>query len=140
MSAHIEYVIFDEALRDRLVSFIAGLDLECAVREDPIAGYVVRIADDLPEEVEEAIEDEYEVLMTLQQEMVESAAGSEERTAMAVEVALADGRQISISLPPAFARRLHEHFSIDEIRQLVASIAQEAVDPRTGPLCGRASA
>lgn len=140
MSAYTEYVIFDEALRDRLVRFIAGLNLECAVRPDRIAGYVVRIADDLPEAVEEAIEDEYEILMTLQQEMVESAAGSEERTAMAVEVALADGRQLSISLPAVFARRLHEHFSIDEIRELVASIAREAVDPRAGPPCCRASA
>lgn len=136
MSAYTEYVIFDEALRDRLVRFLADLHIESVVYPDRMAGFVVRIADDLPDETLAVIEAEYESLMTLQQDMVE-AADEDERTVMAVAVELADGQQLSIRLPAVYARRLHLHFDIDEIRELVATIAQEAVDPQTGPLCCR---
>ena len=134
-----EYILFDEGLRDQFVRFVTCHGLKCDVRPDRIAGYVIHVPDDLSEDTEDALEDEYEALMTLQQEMVESAEESIERTVMAVGVLLTDGRELSICLPAAYARRLHEHFTIDEIRDLVTTIAQGAVDPQAGPLCCRVS-
>lgn len=132
-----EYVLFDEGLRDRFVAFIRTRDLNCEVRHDAIAGYVVRVQDDLPENIEDALEEEYDTLMEMQQDMVESAEGSDDRALMAVEIELTDGQQLSISLPAVYARRLYENFTIDEIRGLVTIIAQEAINPQTGPLCCR---
>lgn len=132
-----EYILFDETLRDRFADFIRARGLSCEIRPDPIAGYVILVPDDLPEETEDALEEEYDALMLQQQEMVESDAGSADRTLMAVDVELADGRQLSIGLPAAYARRLHEHFEVDEIRELVAAIAEGVADPQSGPLCCR---
>ncbi|MDX9995980.1 MAG: hypothetical protein RBS28_11715 [Rhodocyclaceae bacterium] len=132
-----EYILFDESLRDRFTDHVRELGLSCEVRPDPIAGYVISVPDDLPEESEDALEEEYDALMLQQQEMVESDAGSADRTLMAVEVELADGRQLSVGLPAAYARRLHEHFTVDEIRALVAAIAEGVANPQSGPLCCR---
>lgn len=134
-----EYVLFDEALRDRFVQFVQAKNLNCEMRADAVAGYVIQVPDDLPEDIEDALEEEYDTLMEQQQDMVESAEGSVDRTLMAVEAVLADGRQLSICLPAVYARRLYEHFSLDEIRDLVTTIAQEAVEPQSGSMCCRAS-
>lgn len=77
--------------------------------------------------------------MEQQQEMVESAEESVDHTLMAVEIELADGQSRRICLPAQYARRLYEHFTIDEIRDLVTTIAQDAVDPQTGSMCCRVS-
>lgn len=132
-----EYIVFDEDLRDRFVDFIRARNLACEVRPDPIAGYAVRVPDDLAEDVEDELEEEYDALMGLQQDLVEQGDGSDDRSVMAVDVELADGRQLSISVPAVYARRLHENFAIDEIRDLVRTIAEGALDPQTGPLCCR---
>lgn len=132
-----EYILFDETLRDRFIERVAAHGLTCDVEADRIAGYVITLPDDLPEDVEEALEEDYEALMNEQQDLVENAEEGSDRTVMAVEVALDDGRQVSVCLPAAYARRLHEHFEVDEIRALVAAIAQEVLHPRDGPLCCR---
>lgn len=134
-----EYVLFDETLRDRFVQFVRAQNLSCEVRVDAVAGYVVQVPDGLPEDIEDAIEENYDILMEQQQDMVESAEGSVDRTLMAVEVELADGQSRHICLPALYARRLYEHFTIDEIRDLVTTIAQDAVDPQTGAICCRVS-
>lgn len=132
-----EYILFDEDLRDRFVDFIGTHNLTCDVRPDAIAGYVLRVQDDLPDDLEAILEEEYDALMEEQQDMVESADGSDDRTLMAVEIALADGRELSICLPAMYARRLYENFTIDELRDLVTTIAEEAIHPQSGPLCCR---
>jgi hypothetical protein len=132
-----EYILFDEALRDRFIARAAAHGLACVVRPDRIAGYVIALPDELPEEVEAALEADYEVLMDEQQALVENAEEGGDRTLMAVDITLDDGRQISVCLPAAYARRLYENFEIDEIHALVTAIAREVLHPQDVPLCHR---
>lgn len=136
-----DYIIFDAALRDRFIAFLAERGVQSSWKADTIEGYVVAVAAELDEDLEDEIEDAYEALMDEQQALVESGGPDGTGAApslMSVEVGLKDGRAITIHIPALYARRLHEHFSVDEIRGLVGFIAQSAVDPAAGPACCQA--
>jgi hypothetical protein len=45
-----------------------------------------------------------------------------------------------VSLPGPLARRLVEHFSTDEIHELVSTIAENVLSPSMTPLCKRRTA
>ncbi len=132
-----DYILFDTSLCDRFVKFVTDQGQEYTMQPDQIAGYVVTLSDDLADEVAEAIEDAYEALMDEQQNLVESADASDERTLMTVTVSLTEGQPFAVHLPALYARRLHEHFTIDEIRELVTVIARSAVNPTLKPACCR---
>ena len=130
-----EYIFFDAALRDRFLKFVAARGLTGGVRPDPMEGFVVALPDDLADDIEEAIEAEYEALMEEQQSLVESADEDGARDLMGVTVTLPDSRQRVVQLPALYARRLFEHFTVDEIHELVSAIAQSVANPVEGPIC-----
>lgn len=129
------YIFFDADLGERFLAFAAGRGVAGSMRTDPMGGHVVELPDDLPDEIEEAIEDEYERLMDEQRDLVEAEEGNDARDLMGVSVALPDGRTCVVRLPADYARRLVEHFSFEEIQELVAVIARGVLQPVDGPLC-----
>jgi Na+-translocating ferredoxin:NAD+ oxidoreductase RnfG subunit len=129
-----EYIFFDPTLRDRFLTLVADHRIQADTRPDPIEGFLVILPEALPDEIDEALEEEYERLMDEQQQLVE-AGDEQDRTVMGVDITLPDGRACVVRLPPIFARRLCDHFSGDEIRMLVTEIAASVLDPATGPLC-----
>lgn len=131
----LDFVLFDKTLCRRFCERAAALGLACEVADDPMGGYVVRVPGEVGDEAAEALEAAYDALMDEQQDMVENA--DEDLTVMAIDVMLDDGQARSIRLPAAFARRLHEHFEVDEIRALVTAIAQQTLTPDTEKLCCR---
>jgi hypothetical protein len=134
-----EYILFDASLCDRFVKFAADLGLAPEIRPDQIEGFVVALPDDLPDDIEEAIEGEYEALMADQVSLMESAGDSSARMLMRVTATLADGSPRVVQLPAVYARRLFEHFSVEEIHELVSAIVQSALDPVEGPMCRKTS-
>jgi hypothetical protein len=129
-----EYILFDVALCQRFLAFLAGHGVPGEVRPDLIEGFVVTAPDGLPDEIDQAIEDEYQVLMAEQVRLVEGA-GEGGRTLMRIAATLADGSPRIVQLPAAQGRLLFEHFSIEEIHDLVSAIAQSALNPVAGPIC-----
>lgn len=134
-----EYILFDPALCQRFMQFLAALGLAAKFRPDPIEGFVVAVRDDLADAVEQAIEDEYQALMAEQVALVESDAESGARALMRVAATLEDGSSRSVQLPAGYARRLFEHFSVEEIHELVSAIVQSAISPIEGPMCRKPS-
>ncbi len=130
-----EYIFFDEALRDRFVRFLTERGIACASRSDEIAGSVVEFPDDLPDEVLDAIEAEYETLLDEQMTQAPARDGWVTHAAVGISVTLADGRAHQVRLPPDIARRLLERFSVDEVHELVTAIARSLENPVDGPLC-----
>jgi len=131
----IEYILFDEGLRDRFLEIVAGQGIASEVRADQIEGFVVALPDDLADEVVDFLEDEYDALMEEQRCLIESQDGDKARTLMGVKITLPDGQQRMVPLPAIYARRLYEHFTIEEIQQCVASIAESVLKPDAGSLC-----
>ena len=132
-----EYIFFDAALRDRFVGFLAARGIPGELRADAMEGFVVALADDLDDEIEETIEDEYTTLMEAQRDLVEAAEGDNARALMGVAITLPDGQPGVVRIPARHARRLFAHFSVEEVHELVAAIAQSVANPVTGPLCQR---
>jgi hypothetical protein len=131
----IEYILFDESLRDRFLKIVAGQGIASEVRADQIEGFVVALSDDLADEVVDLLEDEYDALMVEQRCLVESLDGNKARTLMGVNITLPDGQQRMVPLPAIYARRLYEHFTIEEIQQCVSGIAESVLKPDAGSLC-----
>ena len=130
-----EYIFFDARLRDRFVNYVTARDIPSELHADSIEGFVVALADDLADEVEDAIENEYATLMEEQRDLVESAEGENARALMAVAIMLPDGQPGVVRIPARYARRLFAHFSTAEVQELVAVIAQGLANPVAEPLC-----
>jgi hypothetical protein len=132
-----EYIFFDAALRDRFVGFLAARGISSEMQADAIEGFVVALADDLGDEVENAIEEQYTTLMEEQRDLVEAADGENTLALMAVAITWPDGQPGVVRIPARHARRLFAHFSVEEVHELVAAIAQSVANPVAGPLCHR---
>ena len=131
----IEYIIFDRKLCDRFVRFIAARGITADVWPDTIEGFSVAIPDTLSEELEQAIEAEYESLMVEQRDLTEYMDNDGARTLMAVTVTLPGGEPCVIPMRAELGRRLYEHFTVEEVQDLVSEIAAAVTNPLTGPLC-----
>lgn len=130
-----EYYFFDAGLRDRFISFVTSRKISSSFRPDPIDGFVVDLPEALPQEIEAAIELEYDSLMELQRDLADADDAVDARDVMGVNVTLPDGQPCQVLLPAALARRLVEHFSFEEIHALVTVIAQNVANPVSRPLC-----
>lgn len=130
-----EYIFFDESLRDQFMSFVAGHGVAPSTRADPIEGWVVELPDGLADDLQVAVEAEYDALLDRQRELVDSAEGAEVRDLMGVTVTLPNGEPCLVRLPAAYGRRLVEHFTFDEIHELVSIIARNVANPVSGPMC-----
>ena len=131
-----DYVFFDEKLCERFLALAAAHGLHGIATPDRIAGSVVTLPDNIDDELDELIEEQYELLMDEQRQQTE-AADEDDRTLMGVDITLPDGSPCTVRLPPELARRLCETFSSEEIRTLATAIAADALDPHSGPLCRR---
>lgn len=131
----LEYMFFDAALRDRFVAFASALGIPSTVEADNIAGFVVELPDSLDDAQQEALEAEYEAIMDAQMLAAESDAELVSHHAAGIMVTLGDGTTRSVRIPPPVARRLFEHFSVDEIHEIASAIAQAVENPSDLPLC-----
>lgn len=134
-----DYILFDLLLCQRFVELVADRGFKCEVRPDPIEGFVVTVPDDLPDDLEQDIEHLYEALMADQLTLIESMGDNSARTLMRVTATLADSSQRIVQLPVAYARRLFEHFTVEEIHGLVSAIVQSAMNPVEEPICRKVS-
>jgi hypothetical protein len=130
-----EYMFFDEALRDRFVAFASERGIASTVRKDRMEGFVVELPDGLADELQDAVEAEYESIMDEQMLLAESDAELVSHHVAGVTVTLADGTTRAVRIPPPIARRLFEHFTPDEVHEIATAIAQSVESPVDGPLC-----
>lgn len=130
-----EYIFFDEALRDRFMNFASGRGIASTMRPDEIAGFVVALPDGLADDLQDAVDAEYESIMDAQMLLAESDEELVSHQAVGVTVTLADGTTRDVRIPPAIARRLITHFTPEEVHEIATAIAQSVENPIDGPLC-----
>lgn len=132
-----EYIIFDKRLCDRFVPFVAERGIAADVKADAMEGFVVALPDTLDETLEATIDTEYDAIMDEQRELTESADDDRARTLMAVTITLPDGAPCVVPIGARLGRRLYNHFTIEEVQDLVAEIAAAVTNPVARPLCRR---
>ena len=131
----IEYIFFDDALRDRFVRFVSAQSIACHTRQDAMEGFVVELPDEPDDAVMDAIEAQYQALMNEQMLMAESKEGWVNRRVASINLTRPDGSHCAVRLPAEVARPLLEHFAPDQIHALVLAIAHSLDNPIDGPLC-----
>ena len=134
-----EYMFFDEVLRDRFVVFVSARGIASTVRKDRMEGYVVELPDGLADELQDAVEAEYESIMDEQMLLAESDAELVSHHVAGVTVTLTDGTTRTVRIPPPIARRLFEHFTPEEVHEIATAIAQSVENPIDGPICRKPS-
>lgn len=133
-----QYIFFDEQLRDRFMQHVMQHALGCETRPDTMEGFVVELSEEPEDEVLDALEAQYEMLMDEQIALAESREGWITHQVAGVGITRADGSPCVIRLPADVARPLLAHFTTEQVQALVQAVAQSLENPIDGPLCKRA--
>lgn len=127
-----EYIFFDAALRDRFVDYAAQRGVPCSASEDEM-GMVVAIAEDLPDEVADALEEYYDTLETEQTEL--SRSNGDLKRLAGFRFDLPDGQSRLLPVDTELANRLMASFSLAEIQELFEAVAHCTLHPNEDRLC-----
>ena len=130
-----DYSFFDDALQARFTALLDELGLAWSARADTMEGTTVRVADDVPDATSDVVEAAYDALFEEQASLAETRPGWITRRVAGVQVTLADGTERTVALDARLSNRLLEHFSAEEVAELVGAIAQSLSRDYNGPLC-----
>jgi hypothetical protein len=133
--AVLEYAFFDSSLAQRFVDEAATHGAECRIADDPVAGWVAAIPDDLPEPVLDALDECYERLQQEQAVRATAEEGWVTKRLAGVQVVVADGSMRTVRLDGDTANRLLAAFTPEEAQALVQAIVRSLENPAEGPLC-----
>lgn len=129
----LDYVFFDRTLRDRFVDYLRGEGVPAESSDGD--GFLASLPDDLDDELSERIEHRYEVLLQENAELLEETGDALEINAAGVRVILGDGTPCTIRFPPDLLARLLQSITMDELRDMVQTIAAAVENPDDRPLC-----
>jgi len=135
-----DYVFFDERLRDDFVARASELGVACtlatdAAADDEVPALLVTVDDEVTPVALEALEERYDELMEEQSCAVAAEAGWLDNRVAGVSVTLADGSVRTIRLDPDLANRLLQAFTVEEIHDLVTAVAKSLAGPEEPRLC-----
>lgn len=128
----LEYVFFEAPLRDKFIRFAEQHSVPCTSSDDPL-GMVVAIPEDLPETLADEMEAYYAALER-EQEGLSQNQGELNRLA-GFGFSLPDGQARLLPVSADMANRLMAHFTLEEIRELLDSVARHALEPSSEHLC-----
>ncbi len=111
--------------------FAHKVESEATAGEDSIE---IRISDDLDEELQELIEDRYEELFALNQQLMEAASST---GSAGVVVNLKDGTTTYADIPADILSRIMSVITPEEMGDVVNAIADAIEAPDHRPLCQR---
>ncbi len=127
----LEYVFFDEGIREKFAEFVRGHGLECRFSDED--GLIALIPEDMDDEVSDAIDQCYELLLQETAELLEEE--TVEKSAAGVMVQLSDGTPCQVRLDPNLMARLLGCLSLEELRDFVQEVALAVENPDAGPIC-----
>jgi hypothetical protein len=129
----LDYVFFDEGLRDRFVSFAREKGLEVTISDDE--GFLASLPEDLDDDLNEEIDHCYEVLLQENAELLEGTADGLEKNVAGVMVVLQDGTPCNIKFDPDLLARMLQSISMEELRDVIQHIAVSIQKPDNRPIC-----
>lgn len=129
----LEYIFFDEGLRTKFADFARDQGIPCQL--DDADGLMASLPEDLDEAVADAIDEYYERLLQENAELLEGTEDALEKSAAGVQVQLGDGSPCNIVFDPDLLARLLGCISLEELRDMVQSIAQAVENPDGRPIC-----
>ncbi len=129
----LEYVFFDEGIRDKFVEELRAKGVDVTTSDD--GGCLAEVPEDLDDKLSDEVDYLYEKLLQETAELLEESEGVFEKNVIGVMVALEDGTPCTIRLDPDLVARLLNCISMEELRDLAQTIAEGVQNPDNRPLC-----
>ena len=134
----LEYVFFDERPRDQFVNFLQQKSVELKLEEDE--GLLkVWISEDLDDDLDEAIEDFYDDMMALNQQLYEDENNEAEvgYNAAGIVLELNTGENVYAQVNPELLGRIMTVVTPDEFNTVVNAIVEAVENPDARTPCQR---
>ena len=134
----LEYVFFDERPRDQFVTFLREKSVELKLEEDE--GLLkVWISEDLADDLDEAIEDFYDDMMALNQQLYEDENNEAEvgYNAAGIVLELNTGENVYAEVNPELLGRIMTVVTPDEFNTVVNAIVEAVENPDARTPCQR---
>ena len=134
----LEYVFFDERPRDQFVNFLQEKAVELKLEEDE--GLLkVWISEDLDDDLDEAIEDFYDDMMALNQQLYEDENNDAEvgYNAAGIVLELNTGDNVYAQVDPELLGRIMTVVTPDEFNTVVNAIVEAVENPDARTPCQR---
>lgn len=127
-----EYVFFDQGLCDK---FTRRLDSESIDYQCDREALLVGVSEAISERQAEQLDDFYERLLQENAELLEGTEDALEKNTAGVRVVLGDGSPCMVRLDPDLMARMLNCISLEELRDMVQTIATSVENPDDRPLC-----
>ena len=134
----LEYVFFDERPRDQFVTFLQQKSVELKLENDE--GLLkVWISEDLDDDLDEAIEDFYDDMMALNQQLYEDENNDAEvgYNAAGIVLELNTGDNVYAQVNPELLGRIMTVVTPDEFNTVVNAIVEAVENPDARTPCQR---
>lgn len=134
----LEYVFFDDRPRDQFVTFLQQKSVELKLEEDE--GLLkVWISEDLDDDLDEAIEDFYDDMMALNQQLYEDENNEAEvgYNAAGIVLELNTGENVYAQVDPELLGRIMTVVTPDEFNTVVNAIVEAVENPDARTPCQR---
>jgi hypothetical protein len=134
----LEYVFFDERPRDQFVTFLQEKSVELKLEEEE--GLLkVWISEDLDDDLDEAIEDFYDDMMALNQQLYEDESNEAEvgYNAAGIVLELNTGENVYAQVNPELLERIMSVVTPDEFNTVVNAIVEAVENPDARTPCQR---
>ena len=134
----LEYVFFDERPRDQFVVFLKE-NLGELKLEDDDGLFKVWISEDLDDDLDEAIEDFYDDMMALNQQLYEDENNEAEvgYNAAGIVLELNTGENVHAQVDPELLGRIMTVVTADEFNTVVNAIVEAVENPDARTPCQR---
>jgi len=134
----LEYVFFDERPRDQFVVFLQEKLVELKLEDDD-GLFKVWISEDLDDDLDEAIEDFYDDMMALNQQLYEDENNEAEvgYNAAGIVLELNTGENVYAQVDPELLGRIMTVVTPDEFNTVVNAIVEAVENPDARTPCQR---
>lgn len=131
----LEYIFFESRFRDLFTQWLDqnAIPYETAGDEDEL---LVLIDEDIADEIEEKIEEEYDRLLDLQAESAdEQDAEDDSIHVVGVQYSTSEGDVRQVRLTPYLANQITQCMTHEELQAFIQTIADQVLHPDDRPLC-----
>lgn len=134
----LEYILFNEKPYQLFVDWLKEKDVDCEVSMED-EDYVIKVSEDLDEDLLDDIDDKYEVFMEMSQDIIDAEEKEKhDGYQMAgVVVTLNDGSVSYADIDSKLLSRVISVISPEELGEIVTAIADAVENPQTKTYCQR---
>ena len=133
----LSYIFFHQKPFQLFIEFLQGKDLIPETSQENDC-YEVFIPEDIEDKLSEEIEDEYDALFEMNQNLMDSKQASESNYAMAsIDIPLGDGTISQANIDPVLINKILSVLTPQQLSEVVAIIVDAVENPDSRTFCQR---